>query len=591
MRLLLTTFILLFSLMLKSQTDTLSPSVHARQAAAFDRYGQQSETWWDQFHQHKTMPPKRSGDHKLNRIVYGWLPSWVGTSYENFDYSLLTDIAYFSYSVNATTGSYHTINYWKTTRMVELAQAAGVRVHLTATLFGSHATFLENPNSRKTFTDSIISLLKARNANGVNIDFEGVPASQSENLTRFIKEFGGALHDQIPNSQISIALPAVDWTNVFDVAELNQVIDLFIIMGYEYYYKGASVAGPNSPKNSGTRWWAYNCTRSVNYYLDKGVPKEKLLLGVPYYGHDWPTADNSVPSSTTDIGGALFYNQIARSIDQQYRQWDDHASVPHYAYKTGEQWRQCWYDDAQSLEQKYDMVNLKDIGGIGIWALGYDDGYAELWNAIRNKFTHSGKTSCQGSFADMGGPFGFYENNEDWLYTIAPEDADSIVLLIKEFDLETDYDSLFIYDSDTAENLIGAYTGTNIPKQIVAHSGAVSLRFLSDGATTAPGFHLYWSCNGDFSFNAINEITQPIQVSLNPNPVKNLLKVQIRLPVYKDCEINILDLSGKVISSEKLNFGPQNSSQWINISTLPAGLYIIKISTDIQSTSKKIIVQ
>ena len=49
-------------------------------------------------------------------------------------------------------------------------------------------------------------------------------------------------------------------------------------------------------------------------------------------------------------------------------------------------WRQLYYDDAQSLATKYDLVNQYDVRGIGIWALGYDGSRPELYAVIKDKF-------------------------------------------------------------------------------------------------------------------------------------------------------------------------------------------------------------
>ncbi|GIT57317.1 MAG: hypothetical protein Ct9H300mP18_07460 [Candidatus Neomarinimicrobiota bacterium] len=49
-------------------------------------------------------------------------------------------------------------------------------------------------------------------------------------------------------------------------------------------------------------------------------------------------------------------------------------------------WFQTWYDDSLSLSKKYDFAISKKLGGVGIWALGYDEGYDELWNALMKKW-------------------------------------------------------------------------------------------------------------------------------------------------------------------------------------------------------------
>ena len=47
---------------------------------------------------------------------------------------------------------------------------------------------------------------------------------------------------------------------------------------------------------------------------------------------------------------------------------------------------EIWFDDAYTLGKKYDYALSKDLKGIGIWALGYDDGHVALWDLIEEKF-------------------------------------------------------------------------------------------------------------------------------------------------------------------------------------------------------------
>ena len=50
-------------------------------------------------------------------------------------------------------------------------------------------------------------------------------------------------------------------------------------------------------------------------------------------------------------------------------------------------WRQAYYEDVRSLGLKYDFIKEKNLRGVGIWALGYDGSYPELWDLLEEKFT------------------------------------------------------------------------------------------------------------------------------------------------------------------------------------------------------------
>ncbi len=483
-------------------------SIHQVQNMEYESLKQNySEQQWDSINQFialKSVNIKTGQSCNLKKIVFGWHPYWNGTGYNEYDFSLLSDIAYFSYEVDPSTGSYSSIHAWKTTPVIDLAKAAGTRVSLSVTLFSGHHTLFENEVSCQTLIDSLINLVTFRGATGVNIDFEAVPSSQRDNLSRFIKNLGSQFHNKIPGSLVSIAIPSINKNQTFDVKSMVPFVDLFIIMGYDYYYGGSSNAGPVSPKNNGKQWPAYDVTRSVRYYLEAGVPNQKLCLGVPYYGYDWPTMDEKLNSPTEGKGNARLYKDAVSRAADYGRLWDRHASVPYFVYQTGEKWRQCWYDDATSLGYKYDLVNMYNIAGIGIWALGYDRSKTDLWNVLREKFSNCGNNECFGKFNDMGGPEGNYFSPDQYSFTIQRKDTGMLSLVFNDFDVAAT-DTICFYDGkDFTGKLLEKLTGTQTPGVISSKNGAISIRFVSAGTKTSKGWEAQWNCGESLVPESLN---------------------------------------------------------------------------------------
>jgi hypothetical protein len=115
------------------------------------------------------------------------------------------------------------------------------------------------------------------------------------------------------------------------------------------------------------------------------VDGSKIILGIPYYGLDWPTVSQNIGSATTGTASAKIYYYAFQNANTYGRMWDDYSLTPWYRYYTTE-WHQCWYDDSVSLDIKFGMVNDSLLEGAGCWALGYDRSYDHIWNAIRNNF-------------------------------------------------------------------------------------------------------------------------------------------------------------------------------------------------------------
>ncbi|MBS1651317.1 MAG: T9SS type A sorting domain-containing protein [Bacteroidetes bacterium] len=436
----------------------------------------------------------------LNKRVFGWHPYWNGTTYLNYQWNLLSDLCYFDYTVSSSTGNNTNGSFaWSTASVVTVAKANGVKVHICASLFSGFSTFWASSSAQTTFINNIINLLNTRGGNGVNIDFEGMGSSDSAPFTTFITNLSTSLKAANPSYELSICLYAVDWGSVFNMPALNSKVDFYTIMGYDYYYGGSAQAGPTSPLYNFQTSYNYTISKSITDYVKKGAPASKLLMGLPYYGREWEVAANTIPANTTgNFNASRTFNYIASNpstYSSANKFWEGNCYSPYYAYLNAGNWRQCFIDDAYSLGRKYDMVNQRGLGGIGIWALGYDDGISAYWSLIQNKFSSCAPIMCNDSLFDMGGPTRNYYDNENYWFTTTAGVGNNIQLQFKSFSTEKNYDSLWLYDGvNPLAPLIGVYSGTVSPGTVVSTGSVLTLKFKSDGATNYPGWRIIKSC-------------------------------------------------------------------------------------------------
>lgn len=102
-------------------------------------------------------------------------------------------------------------------------------------------------------------------------------------------------------------------------------------------------------------------------------------------------------------------------------------------------------------------------------------------------------TATSGTITDSGGS-GNYSNDERSIWTISPPNALSITLNFTSFNVENNWDYLYVYNGNNIfAPLLGVYTGSNIPSTLVANSGSITLEFRSDCATTGPGWEASWT--------------------------------------------------------------------------------------------------
>ncbi|MBU0486772.1 MAG: hypothetical protein KKA07_15315 [Bacteroidetes bacterium] len=351
--------------------------------------GLKTEDVWDTINKIRYLPPVQQKG-PLTHVVYGYHPYWMGTAYKSYNFSLLSRLAYFSCELNPATGDFTTTNNWASTPLVDLAHSGGCKVDLCITSFGAdkHHQFFTNPQAQDRCISNIIGLLELRGGDGVNIDFENIPKVYRSQFTGFIQKLRTALDQKDTSLFLTIAIPAVDWANVFDVVAMAPSVNYFIIMGYDFYGKNSRTAGPNAPLHSDPLWGELNITKSVQYYFDLGILKNQILLGLPYYGKEWETDKPTFPATVFEFRGSKTYREIARNYADFYEGYfDTISSTSYYIFRKDNIWVQCWTDDELSLHYKYNFVLKSDIAGVAIWALGYDNGYTELWDLLARKFS------------------------------------------------------------------------------------------------------------------------------------------------------------------------------------------------------------
>ena len=321
------------------------------------------------------------------REVFGFHVHWNDNLKDDYFYNQLSAIAYFACELDPYTGGMKNEWNWKSTKIVDLAAKSDTRVYLTvinytATTSKKNKIFLNNAEAQKNSLEVISDLLAMNNAHGVIIDFEGISESNRSDFTAYIQKLSERLGDM--NKTVVVALP---WnkSEAFDIRGMKDYVEYFIIMGKNYYYSGSEYAGPVAPLNGGDKWLSGSLSESVSIYMNSGVSKEKLILSLPYYGSKWRTRDSILPSKKNYFEDHLTYKKIKKTYPQK-PQYDSISQSAYLNIPTEDSNTQIWYDDALTLGKKYDFINDNDLAGVGIWALGYDEGYFELWSLLEEKF-------------------------------------------------------------------------------------------------------------------------------------------------------------------------------------------------------------
>jgi spore germination protein YaaH len=330
----------------------------------------------------------------LSKVTYGFWPYWIDSHSYQPDWSGLTHVSYFSMDANSdgTLDTSHIGADYYNVR--DTAHSHNVRVTLTVTRHGFSSDDQDIQDyilayHRNDLANNILQKLQAYDADGVSIDFENVRSTNSytggSNIV-LMEQFMQVLHDTLknadPNYHISFCVMGSVET-VYRNAALSQYTDAVFLMGYDYHWQSAPTTGAVSPYNDPTQ---LDVVDSVNI-LENYYPSNKIILGLPFYGYDWPCESDSPGSNTIGTGTAVRMENAIANAQIYGRMWDTASHTPWYRYQSDSTWHQCWYDDEESLGSKFDYVNSANIAGTGFWALGYEGNNANIWNVVKEKFS------------------------------------------------------------------------------------------------------------------------------------------------------------------------------------------------------------
>ncbi|MGH9019310.1 MAG: glycosyl hydrolase family 18 protein, partial [Acidimicrobiales bacterium] len=298
---------------------------------------------------------------------------WTLPQSSGFDVADLTTIAYFSLGVNgdgsiqATGPGWNGYQSQDLANLITRAHAAGSRVVLTLTCFGQNALnqLTSDPTTPNRLATNLIPLLTAKNLDGVNFDFEGEGNGDQTGLDALVAQVSSAVRAADSHWQVTMdtyASSAGDPGGFYDIAGLAPSVDAFFVMAYDM--NGTTPSPTAALTGSG-----FTDLDALQEYTAV-VPASKVILGVPYYGYDWPTTGPGLGATATGTKTPMSYGQIAAAGHPVY--WDPATQTAWTSYQVGTQWHQTWFDDPTSLALKAQLAASFHVAGMGVWALGMD---------------------------------------------------------------------------------------------------------------------------------------------------------------------------------------------------------------------------
>ena len=236
---------------------------------------------------------------------------------------------------------------------------------------------LNNQELQNQLLDNVFRTARELGVGDIHFDMEKLPPENRDEYVAFLRR--AKTRAEREGMMMSVALapktradqPGV-WYAAHDYGQIGAIADFVVIMTYEWGYSG----GPPMPVSP------IGPVRRVLQYALTEMPAEKILMGQNLYGYDW-----TLPFQPGTTARALSpHAAIALAAERNVAiQYDPQAQAPFFQYTDDEgRQHQVWFEDARSIQAKFNLVKQLGIRGVSYWKLGLS--FPQNWLLIEDNF-------------------------------------------------------------------------------------------------------------------------------------------------------------------------------------------------------------
>lgn len=294
----------------------------------------------------------------------------------------LTYLAMFSYQVNRN-GS---LTIPLTDDIPDIATSAGAANAMVITNLENYAFSAElahdlflNDSAQNQLFGNIIQIANEIGYKDIHFDFEFINPDDRNLYTTFLRKARDRFHPAGLTLSTAVAPKTSDVTTgiygAHDYAALGELTDFVGLMTYEwgYTYSEPQAVSPIKP------------VRNVVEFALSQIPSNKLYLGQNLYGYDW--ASPFPPQGGAAARAVSPQQAIAIALKENAEiQYDYQAQAPFFEYWDDEGvYHEVWFEDARSIQAKFDLIKEFNLRGIMYWKLGLE--FPQNWLLLIDNFT------------------------------------------------------------------------------------------------------------------------------------------------------------------------------------------------------------
>lgn len=238
---------------------------------------------------------------------------------------------------------------------------------------------LSNEQLQNRLLDNAIAIMDEKGYLGLDFDLEYLGAENRERYNNLMRKAKARLDERGYFLSSALApkirddMPGVLYEG-HDYRAHGEIADFVFLMTYEWGWTG----GPPMAVAPITG------VRRVIEYATSVMPASKIMMGIPLYGYDW-----TLPYEPGVTRARAIDHQEALRLAATYNaaiQYDPESQSPffHYWDEQGRQ-HEVWFDDARSIQAKFNLVKEFGLRGFYYWVLGWN--FPQNWILIDDNFT------------------------------------------------------------------------------------------------------------------------------------------------------------------------------------------------------------
>lgn len=261
------------------------------------------------------------------------------------------------------------------TNFVLYAHNKGMKVWALVDDFSKEVKLLDvmsKTSSRTNLINNLIKSTKACGADGINVDFEYITEESSPHYIQFLRELSIKCRENKLVLSVDSYVP-LSYNEHYKIDEQGEFVDYVVIMAYDEYHA-------NSNESGSVASLSYTQT-AVDKAMAK-VPKEKIIIGVPFYSRLWGEKYDETGNCTIDSVETVSMDEGVMRVKQGGGKftWNEETMQLYAEYiEKGKTYR-IWLENKQSIEEKLKVIMAADVAGVGEWRIGYET--PDVWPII-----------------------------------------------------------------------------------------------------------------------------------------------------------------------------------------------------------------